>query len=589
MVTTSTPASVETEGTSRRWAATAGAAVLVLVVACMLAVAPSQATADAHYTSAHDAFSRSTSHGWGNASVGGAYAYPDGSSHMSVRHGKAHMALAGGERREATLTQFSDAAVRAAVSVRVRDQAATSAGTRVALLARVRGTSFYRLLARITPAGTVYAAIDRVDGRHGYVRIGHRRVVATGVAPGAVLRLRLRAVGSAKVHLTGKVAVAGRSRRLSATDSSASRIRSGSVGVWADQPDGGRHVTRVVWDRLVASRPKARSSASTPTPPASTTPSQPSQSSASAPAAVRGKPYVWTSSVAWGAYRSQTNLTAKRIDYNIAATPAGIWVFGTSSGVSTVSRLVAAASAKSQVPQFVLYAIPNRDCGGLSSGGVSSDSAYRSWIDQVAAAIGSHPAIVILEPDAISFCNNDPAVRAERTALLTYAAKRLHDVAPNVATYLHAGSGQLSWSYVVPALVDSGMKYMRGFALNVSSHGSTATEESYGDQLVAKLAAAGVSGKHYVVDTSRNGVVPQANPGAPYNSCNNESAALGSRPTTKTAGTYDDAYLWIKSPGLSDGTCHAGDPSAGSWFPELATNLVTNARDHGTIDYWPLP
>jgi endoglucanase len=37
-----------------------------------------------------------------------------------------------------------------------------------------------------------------------------------------------------------------------------------------------------------------------------------------------------------------------------------------------------------------------------------------------------------------------------------------------------------------------------------------------------------------------------------------------------------DAYLWVKQPGASDGTCRAGAPPAGHWWPEYALQLVRN-------------
>lgn len=550
-----------------------GIVALVLVTFGAMVVAPTGATAGSPDPSVHDTVARSSA--------------------LSVNGGAGQMSLVGDAPRMAVLRHVSLANVQAGVSVRVQDLSAKPSGTRVALLARAKGSKSYRLLVRVTRAGTVYAAIDRVK-RGKFVRLAHPRVVARALSAGAALRLRFKVRGSAKVALTGSVAVAGAARKLKARDMSTQRLESGGVAVWARSGKPGKRRSPVVWDHLFASpiKPAAKpgSTSASSAGPNSMPTSQPGRNSESGPAAaIHGTPYLSTSSVAWGVYENASDPATKRLDYNIAATPTATWALGTDSSVATVSRVVADAAAKSQVPQLVLYGIPNRDCGGLSSGGTSSDSAYRTWIDRVVSAIGAHRAIVILEPDAISFCNNDSGVRAERTGLLAYAAKRLHDVAPNTATYLHAGSAQLPWSYVVPALIDSGIKYMRGFALNVSSHGATSTEETYGDQLVAKLSAAGVSGKHYVVDTSRNGDGPHDNPGAPYNSCNNQGAALGTRPTTNTAGRYDDAYLWIKSPGLSDGTCHNGDPSAGKWFPELATNLVSHARAHGTIDYWPLP
>jgi endoglucanase len=128
----------------------------------------------------------------------------------------------------------------------------------------------------------------------------------------------------------------------------------------------------------------------------------------------------------------------------------------------------------------------------------------------------------------------------------------------------------------------------------------------------------------FVIDTSRNGqgaldVAPYAE--APYdqpesvlkaltagNWCNPPGRGLGLRPTAETGSELVDAYLWIKIPGESDGSCDSAggarawdysaynpwgvpeseqdrfdplwgmvDPAAGEWFPEQALELAQNA------------
>ena len=130
---------------------------------------------------------------------------------------------------------------------------------------------------------------------------------------------------------------------------------------------------------------------------------------------------------------------------------------------------------------------------------------------------------------------------------------------------------------------------------------------------------------HFVIDTGRNGqgplkVAPFA--AAPYdqpasvisglqagNWCNAYGSGLGIRPTSNTGLPLLDAYLWIKIPGQSDGSCDiAGgarawdftvynpwnltldaqshfdpewglvDPAAGAWFPEQALQLTQLAN-----------
>ena len=104
---------------------------------------------------------------------------------------------------------------------------------------------------------------------------------------------------------------------------------------------------------------------------------------------------------------------------------------------------------------------------------------------------------------------------------------------------------------------------------------------------------------HFVIDTSRNGGGPWQFPGT-YPSdavaqdwCNPPGRGLGLRPTANTGVTLLDAYLWIKVPGESDGSCNRGtgttvdpewaaitgkpgfvDPAAGDWFPEQALQLA---------------
>jgi endoglucanase len=133
-----------------------------------------------------------------------------------------------------------------------------------------------------------------------------------------------------------------------------------------------------------------------------------------------------------------------------------------------------------------------------------------------------------------------------------------------------------------------------------------------------------VATTHFLIDTSRNGRGPlDVTPfgAAPYdqpagvlggltggNWCNPPGAGLGLRPTANTAVPLLDAYLWVKIPGESDGSCDiAGgarawdygsydpwsltgdgqnhfdplwgmvDPDAGVWFPAQALQLAERA------------
>ena len=88
---------------------------------------------------------------------------------------------------------------------------------------------------------------------------------------------------------------------------------------------------------------------------------------------------------------------------------------------------------------------------------------------------------------------------------------------------------------------------------------------AYGRQVSALLG-----GVRFVVDTSRNG----NGPGDDW--CNPSGRAVGERPTGSTGHDVVDAYLWIKTPGESDGACNGG-PSAGVFWPDYALGLVRAA------------
>jgi endoglucanase len=149
----------------------------------------------------------------------------------------------------------------------------------------------------------------------------------------------------------------------------------------------------------------------------------------------------------------------------------------------------------------------------------------------------------------------------------------------------------------------------------------------YTDQWYEQNMGVAVPTIHFVIDTSRNGQGPlnasiYAN--APYlqpasvvqtltngSWCNPPGRGLGTHPTANTGVSLLDAYLWVKTPGQSDGTCdaaggarawdyanytHSGwptdaaaqavfdplwgldDPIAGAWFTQQALNLAQLAN-----------
>jgi endoglucanase len=130
---------------------------------------------------------------------------------------------------------------------------------------------------------------------------------------------------------------------------------------------------------------------------------------------------------------------------------------------------------------------------------------------------------------------------------------------------------------------------------------------------------------HFVIDTSRNGrgtldtapyaIAPYNQPKnvldklGTYNWCNPPGAGLGRPPTVDTGVPLVDAFLWVKTPGESDGSCNITgnarawdyskynpwsisgdaqnqfdplwgmvDSTANEWFPEQALQLAQNTN-----------
>lgn len=253
----------------------------------------------------------------------------------------------------------------------------------------------------------------------------------------------------------------------------------------------------------------------------------------------------------------------------IASQPVGAWFGGWNANVQAdVNRVVSSASSTGKVATLVAYNIPARDCGQYSAGGAGSSAAYKQWISQFAAGIGARKAIVILEPDALPGLDCLSATaQKQRLSDISYAVSVL--ASTGAATYIDAGN--YSWHSVgtmASRLKAANVSAARGFSLNVSGYGWTDRSTTYGQQLVGAIGGS----KGFVIDTSRNGKGPTST----NEWCNPRGRGLGKNPTTNTGVLSLDAYLWVKVPGESDGTCNGG-PAAGEWWNTIANELIRNA------------
>ncbi|WP_084284067.1 glycoside hydrolase family 6 protein [Solirubrobacter soli] len=215
-------------------------------------------------------------------------------------------------------------------------------------------------------------------------------------------------------------------------------------------------------------------------------------------------------------------------------------------------------AANGQVPVIVAYDIPGRDCGSYSAGGAKDGAAYRSWVRRLAKGISTRTAVVIVEPDAL-------ASGCVKTSLVEYAVTRLSRL-QHTGVYIDAGHSNWQPAKTMRTrLRNAAIAKADGIALNVSNY-RTNTE------LIAY--AKHIGPYHFVLDTSRNGQGPFA---GEQDWCNPPGRGLGERPTTTTNTRNLDAYLWIKTPGESDGECRSGPP-AGQWFAQRAAELISNAN-----------
>ena len=253
----------------------------------------------------------------------------------------------------------------------------------------------------------------------------------------------------------------------------------------------------------------------------------------------------------------------------IANQPAAAWFVGGGTTIRTsVTNYVTAAAAVRRLPVLVTYNIPNRDCGSYSAGGASGGDAYKTWISSFASGIGTKPALVILEPDALTQlgCLPTTADRNARLALLTYAVEQFATKAPNTWVYIDAGhSAWLSPSETASRLIKANVKRARGFALNVSNYRTTTELTNFGKAVAAQLQSQGGFTRPFVLDTSRNGNGPK---GGEW--CDPTGRKIGVTSRIHAIGGQPEMSLWIKAPGEADG-CAA---RAGSFSADLAYKLA---------------
>jgi endoglucanase len=241
---------------------------------------------------------------------------------------------------------------------------------------------------------------------------------------------------------------------------------------------------------------------------------------------------------------------------------------GTPSGIGKQTHKLfcqIAASDPGTVPIITTYFLhPN--LGGCPT--AAQIDAYmprfRAQIDAMTRATGRHPAVYLLELDAIgssSCIARQGSMRAWEAALRfeMHAVQSL----PHTVVYVEGGySDSNSVNYTVRILNAIGVDRIRGFFTNDTHNQWTSHEVSWASKIARR------TGAHFIVNTSDNGRGPKLNhhpvTQGVEDLCNPPRRGLGIEDTTETGNPDADGFLWVHSPGMSGGTCNGG-PSGGFW------------------------
>jgi endoglucanase len=247
--------------------------------------------------------------------------------------------------------------------------------------------------------------------------------------------------------------------------------------------------------------------------------------------------------------------------------PRAVWLGAGENTAEEIKEVMKEANVSQATPVFVIYYASLFPCGKKTTSEWNEMTKdYFAWLLEFRRNIGGGTAIVILEPDALSYKSciyEDPA----ETNIIGRAVSILKNKDANLHVYIDAGhSGWVPAKEMSERLVSAHIGEANGISLNVSNF--TRTE----DNIVYGMEISSFIGKTpFVIDTSRNGNGPDEN----NEWCNPRRRALGENPTGNTGHELADAYLWIKIPGESDGDCNGG-PEEGIFWKDYALELIRN-------------
>jgi endoglucanase len=193
-------------------------------------------------------------------------------------------------------------------------------------------------------------------------------------------------------------------------------------------------------------------------------------------------------------------------------------------------------------------------------------STFRRQVNEMARGIGRHPAVMLLELDAVGASS----CMARNGGLRAWEGDIRYEIGkvralPHTVVYIEGGySDAAGPRYTARVLNAVGVRSIRGFYTNDTHLNWTINEIRWASK-VSRLTG----GAHFIVNTADNGRGPKRNPHPVTQGnedlCNPPGRGAGPRPTTSTGFRHADAFLWEHVPGESSGHCNGGT-AAGTLF-----------------------